>query len=386
MTWEMVAVRDTIQRKPARVGKVPRSRYQSTGRFPIIDQGQGLVAGYWDDEADAYMGPLPVIIFGDHTRAVKFVDFPFVCGADGTKVLQPSADQFDPEFLYFALSWLDVPSRGYNRHFRILSDMLVPRPPLAEQRAIARVLRAVHRSRQATEVVEIAAAEVLRGLAEELLERRRLDLPKMDPDAQWPLVDLANVVEDDSPICYGILKPGPDKEEGVPYVRVADYPEGRVNLAGVRRTTQEIAHQYRRSKLRTGDILVSIRGTTGRIARVPVELEGANITQDTARVSPSARFDRDFLVFFLRSRKAQEYIRAWTRGAAVKGINLRELRLLPVPAPSVSEQQTLSRRLTAAERKVKAEAQRRLALGQTFNSLLSGFMSGRVRVPIPYQA
>ena len=141
--WQFIPFTETICAARARVVKVQQSNYRESGRFPIIDQGQEFIAGYWDGEDDVYRDGLPVIVFGDHTRIFKFVDFPFVAGADGTHVLVPDRSRFEPFFLYLALSSLDIPSRGYNRHFRLLKERSIVTPPLPEQRAIAAVLRTV---------------------------------------------------------------------------------------------------------------------------------------------------------------------------------------------------------------------------------------------------
>lgn len=78
-------------------------------------------------------------MFGDHTRAVKWVDFEFAVGADGTKVLVAS-DQTLMRFAYHAMQNLDIPSRGYNRHWTVVREMHIPLPPLDEQRRIVAIL------------------------------------------------------------------------------------------------------------------------------------------------------------------------------------------------------------------------------------------------------
>jgi type I restriction enzyme S subunit len=140
-----------------RVPKVKQSDYQPIGLVPIIDQGQSFIAGYTDKSP--YKDNLPVIVFGDHTRVLKFVDFPFVAGADGTQVLIPDSTLFDPLFVYYALSTIDIPSRGYNRHFSLLRESSLPLPPLPEQRAIAHVLRTVQGAKEATEGLSAAYLE-----------------------------------------------------------------------------------------------------------------------------------------------------------------------------------------------------------------------------------
>jgi hypothetical protein len=106
------------------VGQLKTTDYyerSKTNFIPIIDQGKDCIAGYTDNEDLVYKGNLPVIIFGDHTRIFKFIDFPFVQGADGIKILYPDESKVEPLFFYYLLRYIDVPSRGYNRHFSLLS-------------------------------------------------------------------------------------------------------------------------------------------------------------------------------------------------------------------------------------------------------------------------
>ena len=111
------------------------------------------------------------------------------------------------------------------------------------------------------------------------------DLDRSTFPKEWGLIDLRDAIEPGRPITYGILKPGPEVSEGVSYVRVADYPGNRLNLQTVRKTSELIESEFARARLRAGDLLLSIRGTVGRLIVIPSELEGANITQDSARLS-----------------------------------------------------------------------------------------------------
>lgn len=118
--------------------KVRTKDMNETGRFPVVDQGQQLISGYVDDETLSIQPHEACIVFGDHTRALKFIDFDFVAGADGTKILQPVG--LDPRYFYLALQSIDLYNRGYGRHYKILLSHWIPLPPLAEQhRIVARV-------------------------------------------------------------------------------------------------------------------------------------------------------------------------------------------------------------------------------------------------------
>ncbi len=166
------------------------------------------------------------------------------------------------------------------------------------------------------------------------------------PDT-WDVLELKWLCKPGKPITYGILKPGPNQPDGVPYVRVADFPKDRLVLKDLRRTTKEIAHEYRRSTLQAGDVLLSIRGTVGRVCRVPRRLDGANITQDTARISVHEEISGDYIELYLRSRGVQRRLEAAMRGVAVRGVNIGDVRALQVVVPPVEEQHEIVRRVEA---------------------------------------
>jgi len=125
--------------------KIQARDYKASGRFPIIDQGQEPIAGWTDDESGVIDSPLPLVVFGDHTRVFKFADKAFARGADGTQLLRPK-DDIDPLFFFFACRAIDLPSRGYNRHFTALKQKVLSYPvELTEQRFIAAILQSIDR-------------------------------------------------------------------------------------------------------------------------------------------------------------------------------------------------------------------------------------------------
>ncbi|MGO4519250.1 restriction endonuclease subunit S [Dyella sp. 2RAF44] len=161
----------------------------------------------------------------------------------------------------------------------------------------------------------------------------------------WSLLTLRDLVQPNRPITYGILKPGPELEEGVPYVRVADFPNDQLNLNTIRKTSATMDEQFRRSRLECGDVLLSIRGTVGRLVVVPPELEGANITQDTARLTLQPAVNSEFVLWALRSELLQRRMKGAIKGVAVRGINIGDVRALQVPLPSRAEQDEITRRI-----------------------------------------
>ena len=141
--WSTATVANCLEHlHPNKVPKILARDYQPSGTYPIVDQGQSLIAGWTDDDTGLISTNLPVVVFGDHTRIFKYVDFPFVRGADGTQLLKPRTG-IDPLFFYYACRAIDLPSRGYNRHFTILKEKEIPTPYLKEQQDIAQVLKRI---------------------------------------------------------------------------------------------------------------------------------------------------------------------------------------------------------------------------------------------------
>ena len=105
------------------------------GKIPVVSQGQSLIDGY-SNETEKTIKDIPVIMFGDHTRNVKYIDFPFVIGADGTKFLKPII--CNEHYIYYLILFISIKlrNRGYARHYSLLKEEWLPLPPLAEQKRI----------------------------------------------------------------------------------------------------------------------------------------------------------------------------------------------------------------------------------------------------------
>lgn len=134
--------------------KIPRNKFLTSGKHPVVSQEQALVNGYWDNDDDVMSFNNPVVIFGDHTKAIKFIDFDFVLGADGVKILNP-IDEIDPRFFYYALQNIKLADLGYARHYRLLKESNIAYPEFAEQKRIVKKLdsafAAIDKAKQNTE-------------------------------------------------------------------------------------------------------------------------------------------------------------------------------------------------------------------------------------------
>lgn len=135
--WVWTGFKTFLENQTDSYRKLPQKDYQSEGIYPVIDQGADLIGGYSNDANLLLPAEPPYIIFGDHTRCVKFFEAPFIQGADGVKVFHAGKD-VDIRFAYWALKSLQLPDKGYSRHAKFLKESFFPRPPLEEQREIVR--------------------------------------------------------------------------------------------------------------------------------------------------------------------------------------------------------------------------------------------------------
>ena len=119
--------------------KIPKEEYKKKGKYIIIDQGKDKIAGFTDNE-DGIFTDVPTIIFGDHTRIIKYIDKPFFLGADGVKVLKSKINNANYKYLYYALKAAYIPNTGYNRHFKWLKKVSINYPSFEKQKRIVKLL------------------------------------------------------------------------------------------------------------------------------------------------------------------------------------------------------------------------------------------------------
>lgn len=133
--WCWIHLLDSFENCTDSKKKIPQKEYLQDGKIAVVDQGQNLIGGYTNDREMIFAGNVPVIIFGDHTRCIKYIDFPFAQGADGIKVLKPK-QFFNEKAFYYAFQTVDIPNMGYRRHFPLFDKYAIPVPPLSEQQRI----------------------------------------------------------------------------------------------------------------------------------------------------------------------------------------------------------------------------------------------------------
>lgn len=176
----------------------------------------------------------------------------------------------------------------------------------------------------------------------------------MAADPGWPRRKLDDLVPADSPICYGVLKPGPETPGGVPLVRIVDLEDDVVApLRSLYRISQGLDQVFARSRLVGGEVLVSIQGTVGRVALAPGWLRDANISRTIARVALGGGADSRFLRHWLLSNEGQKTLDDCVLGTTRDSLNIGALRLVAIPAPPLAEQRRIAEILDAADKAIR---------------------------------
>ena len=134
-SWEWVKIEDITIPIGNKTNQIQSKEVLKEGKVPVVSQGKEIIDGY-SNEIDKTIMETPLIMFGDHTRNVKYIDFPFVIGADGTKFFKPIL--CDARFIYYLVLHIasKLRDRGYARHYSLLKEEPLPLPPLPEQKRI----------------------------------------------------------------------------------------------------------------------------------------------------------------------------------------------------------------------------------------------------------
>jgi type I restriction enzyme S subunit len=231
-----------------------------------------------------------------------------------------------PLFQNFILSvGVRAAQAGFNKND--LSKFHVYLPSLDNQKRIAKVLS------DCENLIQIRNESIV--LLDEFLKSTFLEMFGANPNnpKKWETKKLKDVVAPGRIVTYGIVQAGPEIEDGVPYIRTGDIKNGKILVDQLRKTSFEIAGKYKRSEVNKGDIIMSIRATVGTAALLPDELDGANLTQGTARISPGKDIDKNYLLSYVESPQTQRWINKQVKGATFKEITLTKLREMPVWIP-----------------------------------------------------
>ncbi len=402
-SWAWAAFDIAFENVTSSDKKLAQKDYAVAGTIAVIDQGQAEIGGYTSDQSLRHPSALPVIIFGDHTKCVKFISTPFVQGADGVKVLRPRG-VIDPQFAFHSLRTVALPDRGYARHYKFLTATSIPLPPLNEQRRIVAKLDALQeRSRRARASLDavpalldklrqsiLAAAfrgDLTRDFREQhkdlepaskLLQRIRTERRK-----KWEEAELAKLkakgkaptddkwkakykepdpvdptglptlpdgwcwasVEELTTHIVDCLHRTPDYvSAGFPAIRTADVVPGRLLLEQARRVSRiQYAEQVSRLVPEEGDVLYTREGERfGLAALVPPNVQLC-MSQRMMQFRVVPLMEPAYFMWSLNSPVCYAQAVADVGGSTSPHVNISAIRCFAIPLAPQCEQQVLAK-------------------------------------------
>ena len=357
--------------------KTKQKDYLPKGQLPIIDQGQQLVGGYSDNLDMQLSCNLPVIVFGDHTRAVKYVDFPFGAGADGIKVLEP-AEGIYPKSLYYATQYLvlRLEDKGYARHYQYIEKKELDIPSIPEQKRI------VARIEELFSELD-NGVETLRKTKQQLAVYRQAVLKQAFDTKNTDTVEISQIVDDIRIGPFGTMLHKSDYiSEGVPVINPQHIKNNSIVPGNNVTISAEKAEELSSYKLRYNDIVMGRRGEMGRCAAVTEKEDGWICGTGSIMFRLKEDFDAVFYAQILSSPDVVHYLEENATGTTMKNLNEEIVKHIPVPHITRQQQKTISQRIDATlsvcdsiEKTVdtalqQAEAMRQSILKQAFERRL----------------
>lgn len=382
--WDTASVEELLSaKKGASRKKIQSSAYLATGKYPVIDQGKAFISGYTDEPSVVVNASPsePVIVFGDHTRELKYVDFPFAPGADGTKILVPDRRRIHPLFAYYALMTIRLPPGGYARHYSLLREQSISFPrQIDEQLALASPLALWDRAIDRTERLIAAKEQRRKWLMQQLLTGKRR-LPGFEEE--WKTSTLGELL-------YEVKRP-------------VEWDDAQLyRLISLRRASgglflreERYGHQIKTKKMnvaREGDFLISrMQVVHGASGLTPTEFDGFHISDSYTALRTRDEEVLDIRYFDWLAKTPQLYHLALVSSYGVHiekmTFDLEEYfdQQVKIPA-SVKEQRAIIDVLTTADRELDLLRQTLAAYREQKKGLMQQLLTGRRRVPVRSEA
>lgn len=335
--------------------KLTSDQYEVEGRFPVIDQSQNYICGWTNDEDALIPAKSPLIVFGDHTCALKIISQSFAQGADGIKILK-SRDKVEPEFLYQYLLFAPVKMESYKRHFSTLKEKLVVYPDknTGEQKKIADCLSSLDEliAAQSEKIDALKMHKI--GLMQQLFPREgetlpRLRFPEFRDAGEWGEVKLSTQIE----LISGMhLAPSEYASSGdIPYFTgPSDYTN---NSALVHKWTNKSANVAR-----NGDTLVTVKGSgVGEL----LLLHLSEVAMGRQLMAVRAKAAHGQFIYHILSMKRQQMM-ALASGNLIPGLSRGDILGLAISVPGIKEQQRIADCLSSLDALIAAHIEKLDAL------------------------
>lgn len=368
--WEMVSFGDAIDDVTKKATKIKKEDYLTQGQYYIIDQGKGYLAGY-ANSPDGLYTDVPAIVFGDHTRIIKYVDRPLFIGADGVKLLKIKSDEFAPKYVYYYLKSCRIIDTGYNRHFKWLKEFDIPQPSLPVQQQIADVLD------RASALIEKRKAQIEK--LDLLVKSQFIEMfgdPVTNPKG-WEIGTIRDLVTD---VKYGTSKPAEENGRYV-YLRMNNITYGgSIDLSDLKYINVD-DKDYEKYIVRKGDVLFNRTNSKELVGKTAV-FKGESpmiIAGYIIRVRTNEKAHPEYISAFLNSRYGKSTLLDMCKAIVGQAnINAQELQDIKIPLAPISIQNKFADFVHQVESQKSLLQQSLAKLELNYKSLMQKCFRGEV--------
>jgi len=333
--WAWIKFDNAIKVARNRASAIKQKEYVDIGETPVVDQGKRLISGFTNNTEHIFTGELPVIVFGDHTRCLKWIDFDFAQGADGTKLLSP-LDGLYAKYFYYLMHSIVIPDKGYSRHFKYLRESVLPIAPINEQKRIAeKVERLLSKIDEAEQLID-EAKETFEPRRSAILDKAfRGELLGSTYNIKFTTVTLQEICES---ITDGDHQAPPQSDFGIPFLVIGNINKGVLDFSNTRFVPREYYENINtKRKPQKGDVLYSVVGSYG----IPVLVEEDKefcFQRHIAIIRPNEKVCSKFLYYMLQTKNVYNQATEYATGTAQLTVPLRGLRKIQIQIPSIEIQ------------------------------------------------
>ena len=321
---------DCLEDNSKYAGKISKSNCLESGEIAVVSQSKKLIDGYTNISKKSFSKDLPVILFGDHTACIKYIDFPFVKGADGTKIFSVNKKLCDPKFIYYSLKTKKIPSTGYDRKTKFLERITFNIPDIIEQRRIAKILDYVNSLKNK---IKVADEKIEKLINSHFLK----EVEKTDSENK-KLGKFINFITSGGRGWSKYFE-----EDGKYFIRVADVINETIKTENPQFVIPPNNAEARRTKTQEGDVVLSITGSVGRSAVITKKHINSFISQHIALIRLDKNFlIPDYLVLLLSMEKfGQNQIKKYQYGQTKPGLNFEQISNFVFPIPPIKSQKKI---------------------------------------------
>ncbi|WP_426393028.1 restriction endonuclease subunit S [Mammaliicoccus sciuri] len=367
--WNLVILTDLLKDDSRNVTKIKKGDYLEDGKIPIIDQGKQLIGGYSNLNEGFYNGD-SYIVFGDHTRIIKYIDFPSFIGADGVKVLKnKNKNIIDTKYLYYFLQSINIPDAGYSRHFKFLKEIIVPVPPLKVQLQIVNKISKMYSITKKREQ-QIEALSVL---------KQSVFLEMFGDPTSNPKRYVKKQLKEIGEIITGNTPPRKDKDnygDYVEWIKTNNINENSIYLSQAIEYLSEKGASIGRVVSENSILVTCIAGSKSSIGRAAIANRRVSFNQQINAICPSEVINTSFL--YTQIKILKPYIQSFSTNSMKIMISKTNFEKIEVIVPTLEAQTEFHHKfeqINSIEKKMKNSL---ICLEEMYDSLLHKSFNGEL--------